>query len=53
MNGVADMITLTEEQVERICDECCRYPRDIALKHIVDICDKCPLVEAGRNEKDK
>lgn len=47
------MITLTEKQVERICDEYCRYPREIALKNIEDICYKCPLVEAGRNEKDK
>ena len=50
---VLRMITLSDEQVERMCDKYCRYPRKIALKHIEDICDKCPLVEAGRNEKDK
>ena len=42
-------ITLNEKQIERMCDEYCRYPREIALKHIEDICDKCPLTEAERN----
>ena len=45
-------LTLNEEQIERMCDEYCRYPREIALKHIEDICDKCPLTEAERNDND-
>lgn len=45
------MITLTEEQLERICDEYCRFPYNVDQEGLEQICERCPLTEAGRNEE--
>ena len=37
------MITLTEEQVESLCDKYCRFPYNVEQEDLEQICEKCPL----------
>lgn len=44
------MTTLTEEQVESLCDKYCRFPYNVEQTDLDQICEKCPLEEGRTNE---